>query len=120
MISRDMYAILSNVPRHPQKGSYEELLEKSGLTEEMFDNLICEAKYTSYDYINDLTRDWKKKEYSLTEKGQAELELYEQARESQRITEETLVVSQKAKVAAIVGAIITGIGVILSIVQLVV
>lgn len=106
MISRDMYAVLSHVPRDPQKRSYEEILEKSGLPEEKFENLICEAKYTGYDYINDLTREEKKKEYSLTEKGQAELELYKQMLENQKIAEKTLTVSRVAMWTAIASAIV--------------
>jgi hypothetical protein len=98
MISKEMYELLKRIPRHPQSILYTQLNKEDN---EKLYNVICEANYTGYEYINVVGPSLKKGGLSLTEKGQAAIEEYEQAARNQKIVERSLLVSRVAMWAAL-------------------
>ena len=104
MISEKMFAFLKDIPRHPKSITYGEIKNVDG--DEKY-NLACEARYISYDYINLNGAIKSESVVSLTEKGQAAIEEYEQATRNQEIIEQSLKVTRAAMWAAIVSAIVS-------------
>lgn len=105
MISKEMYSILKCIPRHPQKIGYLLLKDKSILNENFFWNLMCEAQYQNCEYINILSVPMEQGDISLTERGQAAIEEYEQAERNQKVMDKSLNVARIAMWAAIASAV---------------
>ncbi len=103
MISKEMYELLKKIPRTPKSISYNEI---NGSKDEKKYQLICEAAYTGYDYITVSGILSENGSLSLTEKGQAEIEEYEQAERNQKIVEKSLIVARVAMWAAIGSAVV--------------
>lgn len=103
MLSEEMYGLLKVIPRHGRI-SYIELKQKCGIEEKLLDDLLCEARYGTYDFINaDLPL--HKGSISLTEKGKAAIEEYEAMEENHKITKRALTVARIGMWAAIASAI---------------
>ena len=102
MLSEEMYTLIKKIPRRGNWVPYAELNPTGDMN---IDKLLLEAKYDSYDYINQNGRLLRDSTFSLTEKGQAAIEEYEQALRNQKIVETSLTVSRVAMVAAIGSAL---------------
>ena len=105
MISKEMYEFLREIPRHPQTIPYEELNRR--FKKDIFE-IACEAEYKNCEYINGfgIFSNNNDSKVSLTEKGQAAIEEYEQSMRNQKIIEKSLNVSQTAMWAAIASAVV--------------
>lgn len=101
MLSKEMYALLNQVPRYAKQISYADLNKSND--RKVYD-LICEATYTTYDYLNKHGGTVESSNYSLTEKGQAAIEEYEQAQHSQKVMNTSLSVARIAMWAALASA----------------
>ena len=101
MLSKEMYLLLNRIPRYNKRILY---LELNCDNNEEIDNLLCEAQYQSYDYIIQHGNLLKQSSFSLTEKGQAAIEEYEQAERNEAIIKKSLNVSRAAMWAAIASA----------------
>lgn len=104
MISSDMHKLLSNIPKDNNGGIYAEIHKKTGLSESLFSHLVSEAKYDEYYYIEAPICCKPDSRILLTEKGKAELELYEQSKISQETASKALRVSRWAMWAAMASA----------------
>lgn len=95
MISKEMYELLIQIPRHSASGgiSYTALVK---LMSDNPDALLYEATFPAYDYINQSAERVKNSSFSLTEKGQAAIEDYERAMHNQEMVEKSLKVSRVA------------------------
>ncbi len=87
MLSKEMYVLLKQIPRYDKQIAYAELNSKNK------EHLLCEAKYDTYDYINQSGILLKDSKFSLTEKGQAAIEEYEKAKKNWTISVIALIVS---------------------------
>lgn len=105
MISSDMYKLLSNTPHCPNEGTYSDILEKSGLDERTFNSLVSEAKYDGYEYIYAPVMIERYSVISLTEKGKALVEEYENNQRNEKTVDRSLKITKIAMWAAIANAI---------------
>ena len=94
-----MYLLLKQIPRFEGEIHYTELDAQDKW------NLLCEAKYDSYDYVNQSGDLVDNSSYSLTEKGQAAIEDFERAERNDKVIKKTLKISTVAMWAAIGSAI---------------
>ena len=108
MISKEMYELLKKIPRPPKSVLRKEV---NNTNSETINTLISEAAYSTYDYINEhysMSPDMPLDDtLSLTEKGQAAIEEYEQAERNNKIIEKTLSVSKAAMWAAVASAVVS-------------
>lgn len=115
MISKNMYTVLSKTPRPKSPIPYKELESKSKIEPTEFFEIVCEAKYSEYGYINEHSTNGKNgnllenSTLSITEKGKAVVEEYERAIASARLVRGSLIVAIIAAVAGIGSAIAAGI-----------
>ncbi len=104
MLSKEMYDLLVKVPRFPKSIYAGKLYENNPMYNRIRD-LLCEAAYKDYDYINHSESQILKSNISLTEKGQAALEEYEAFDRNQKITRRSLTVAIVAMIASIASAV---------------
>lgn len=102
MLSKEMYDLLVDIPRHPKALFAGKLYENSPRASRIQD-LLCEAFDSGY--INHSQPRILNSDISLTEKGQALIEEYETSQENQRIVKDSLKVAIAAKRVAIASAI---------------
>ncbi len=105
MLSKEMYDLLKLIPRHPSVIDYEELKASTKLEEKEMQYFLCEAQYGGYDYINSHEVTVQNGSFSLTEKGQAAIEAYEQDKKNQETMNKSLCAAKWALFAAAVSAI---------------
>lgn len=108
MLSKEMYTILKSIPRHPNTITFDALYEKKICSLESLKSLLCDAIHTDYEYATQhhvrgrLIQD---SSFSLSERGKAAIEEYEQNLRNQTAMEKSLAISKVAMVAAIASAI---------------
>ena len=107
MISKEMYAILSHIPRHEKSISESDLEHNCQISSDRLKEILGEAKWTSHDYANECAD--KKHFWFLTENGQAAIEEYERAVRADRLVICSFVVSIIAAIAGIGSAIASAI-----------
>lgn len=105
MISKEMYDLLKLIPRHPKIIDYAELKKVSALGLEDLYSILCDAQYDAYGYINSHKATIKDGAFSLTEKGQAAIEDYEQTQNNQKMVEDSLNTAKRAMWAAFASAV---------------
>ena len=99
MISKEMYLLLKMAPRHNGQVSYATIEKELG---EKAYSLVCDAVYPDYDYLSNVSSSVKNGAFFLTEKGQAAVEEYEQAKNNQATAKGTLIVSIVAIVLSVI------------------
>lgn len=104
MISKEMYDLLKSIPRHPKTIQAGELYENNPQANRVKE-LLYEANGVDYEYVNCSTLRVLDGKISLSEKGQALLEEYEQAERNNKIVRRSLAVAKVAMWAAIASAI---------------
>ena len=105
MLSKEMYNLLKLIPRHPSVIDYAELKASTKLEEKEMQDFLCEAIYGGYDYINSHEVTVQNGSFSLTEKGQAAIEAYEQEQRNQKTMQQSLCAARWALIAAAISAI---------------
>ena len=105
MLSKEMYDLLKLIPRHPSVIDYAELKASTKLEEEKLFSYLCDAMFETYEYINSHNALVKDGSFSLTEKGQAAIEAYEQDKKNQETMNKSLCAAKWALFAAAVSAI---------------
>lgn len=108
MLSKQMYSILSCMPRNHSFISYVALESKCGLTKDEMYECFAEVdeQHTPY-FRRTFEGTWDKESFCISEIGLAEVEAYEQALENQRAVDESLKVAKIAMWAAIASAIVS-------------
>ena len=104
MLSEEMYYLIKQAPRDGNGVFYNSL---KVLNEANKYELVCEALHSDYEYLYKRTLSsaaLEKSAFSLTEKGQAAIEAYEQDKRSQETVAKSLRVSRIAMWAAIASA----------------
>ncbi|MBQ2062172.1 MAG: hypothetical protein II458_05795 [Oscillospiraceae bacterium] len=104
MLSEEMYNLLKKVPRYEETISYADLNKDD---DKQIYHLICEAVYDAYDFLNKHGDTIKKSSFSLTEKGQAAIEEYEQSTHNQKMMKTSLHVAIIAAIAAVASVLAT-------------
>lgn len=99
MLSKEMYNLLVAFPRRSDWIPYEKLNPSN---DSNIYNLVCTAVHSDYEYLNKEGITLEKSEFSLTEKGQVAIELYEQNEENNRIVAQSLKVAEESLKVAIV------------------
>lgn len=105
MLSKEMYDLLKLIPRYPNIIDYARLKTSTKLEEKEMQDFLCEAKYEGYDYINSHEVTVQNGSFSLTEKGQAAIEAYEQDKKNQETMNKSLCAARWALIAAAISAI---------------
>ena len=101
MISKEMYLLLKEIPRNKEI-PYSDLNKEKNPA---IDGLLCEAFYDSNDLISKRGGVLENCVFSITEKGQAALEEYEQVKHNQEVVDKSLKVAKVAMWAAIGSAV---------------
>ena len=105
MISNEMYLLLKSIPRFPKAVSFDVLFSEKIFEITKLKTLIQEAKHSDYEYIiQDQVRGRTvhDSDFSLTEKGQAAIESYEQNEENKKIVAKSLKVAEDSLKVAVV------------------
>ena len=105
MLSKEMYDLLKLIPRHPSVIDYAKLKASTKLEEEKLFSYLCDAMFETYEYINSHNTLVKDGSFSLTEKGQAAIEAYEQEQRNQKTMQQSLCAARWALIAAAISAI---------------
>lgn len=108
MLSKEMHTLLKNIPRHPDTISFSELFGKKLFSLEELKSLLCDAIHSDYEYATQHQingRLLQDSSFSLTEKGKAAIEEYNQNSRNLEVMEKSLSISRAAMVAAIASAI---------------
>ena len=108
MISKEMYDILSHIPRFDGYVSEEELESKCAISAGVLRDRLGEAQWPSHDYANECSGS-KRHHWFLTENGQAAIEEYEHAKRADNLVRWSLAVSIIAALAGIGSAIASAI-----------
>lgn len=105
MISKEMYKILSNIPRYDGSISEKELLRKCTVSAGVLRDRLGEAQWPSHDYANECVGN--RHSWFLTENGQAAIEEFNRAKHTDRLAIFSLITSMIAAIAGIGSAIAT-------------
>ena len=105
MLSKNMYLVLSCLPRNYGAMTCQELMKKCKLPED--DILYClnEMLLLSSRYIRTDNRQWKDCTLYLTEDGLAQVEDYEQRRENMILVRASLFTAIFAMIASVASAV---------------
>ncbi len=112
MISKRMYQLLSVLPRNFSELSYEKIKLKSGLTNDQFILCLVEHEFNSVKESR-LFRKCiigsvgKENGLSLTDRGLAEVEVYEQKLEDQKAVKSSLKLAEHTLIVSIIALIIS-------------
>lgn len=105
MLSKQMYEVLSYLPRNHTPMLYEELVQASQLSEDEILLNLNETVYPEWNYVRTSKGFRAGSELSLTEGGLVAIENYEQAIFNQRTMSKSLRASIAAAVAAVASAL---------------
>ena len=103
MISKEMYKILSNIPRYDGSISEKELLRKCTVSAGVLQDRLGEAQWPSHDYANECVGN--RHSWFLTENGQAAIEEFERVKRTDTLVRWSFVISIIAAIAGVESAI---------------
>lgn len=105
MLSKNMYLVLSCLPRNYANITYQELLKKCKLSEDDILSCLNEMLFLESRYIRTDNNPWKSSNLSLTEAGLGRIEAYEQERKNMNLVKASLITAILAMVASVASAV---------------
>ncbi len=106
MLSKKMYRVLSCFPRSLGKEiTYEQLFRKCNLSKEEIEECLNETLFPAWNYVRS-SKGWHQGSLLyFTESGLAEIEKYQDEKNSKKVVNISLYVSTVAMIAAIASAV---------------
>ncbi len=106
MLSKQMYTLLSCLPRDHSALSYKELERKCSLSKDEMQECFCEVDFMEKPYYRRTPKSsWYNSDYYISELGLAEIEDYEQSQRNNRLVQKSLIVAIIAMIASIASAV---------------
>ena len=105
MLSKNMYKVLSCIPKDGSTIEYSPLLEKCKLDKKEFDFCLNETVFPNWNYIRTSKGFNNSSELSLTESGVSGIEQYEDSLTNKRMLVASLAISIVAMIAAVASAV---------------
>lgn len=105
MLSKNMYLVLSCLPRNYSEFTYSQLLEKCKLSDDDIKACLNEMLFMEKKYIRTSKESWEKCQIFLTEYGLVGLETYEQEKKNTFLVKASLITAICAMVASVASAV---------------
>lgn len=105
MLSKEMYIVLKQIPRHPHEIHCSEVYGSKKTDKDTLKSVLLDAVGGNYEYVNKNGYQILDSKLSLTERGVAAIEAYESEKSARRWMVGSSICAFLAMVAAIASAV---------------